>query len=1008
MHIRDIVEGMDVTDLVWLPAGLGGGLYVARVAAEFGPLALPPWGVALLAVVCAVAGMVVARWARRRLDLRPLLAAWIYVLYPAFDPGVAVGVGFVALVGTIVTHTGERPAAAKDRPAPAPALPVTVFCLALALYVLTLSPGLLAADNAEYQFVAHRLGVAHPPGYALYTMVGKLFTLLPLHTPAWRVNLFAAVTGALTLALVARTVQRLTGSGWGGGAAALALGVAPTFWAQSTTANIRSLTALFAAWCFDALVVLRQARRRGETGQRALSWFALGLGLGIGHHLSLGFLLPAFGLYLLVADPSLVRQPRRWIRPALIFSGSFVVLIYFPIRGAMGAVQAPPHLTTLDGFLEHVLALGFGGDMFAFLRGGVLPHRFVVLGDILVFEFGRPLLIAAGLGALALLWRDWRRFVLFGTGFGLYLFLVATYRAPQTVEYLMPAYLPVAVAVGYGAGAVARLRRWRPAGLWLVALVLLPGALRLSSHYPSFAALHHDRTAREYAEPILRDAPPEAVILANLHWSMAFRYLQWSEGLRPDVEVIYVYPRGESYAANWVSCIEASPDAQPECLAADLPDRPLIITDWYQAYEALPYRLLPFDQAFLVQRAPLFEPLPDLAPLDVSLEGNVRLVGYRLSDTALTPGRSLTVDLAWQPLGRWEHDYSFFVQLLGPGGLVGQGRDVIHPAGRYQAGEVVVDRYEVAIWPAVSPGDYGLVAGVYFTPEGGGWQRLTTPEGQDHAPLGTVRVESPTSPPVTLHRLRHRFLDGPTLVGADFDHSPDQPRRVYLHWQLPAGGGKGYDVRLLGDGEVGSQGRLPALAGGGYLTTAHDVADGALAVTVTPAGGEENARHVGAWGGLSPGPVPLPEPAPGSRFVPLGGEMALTGVEVRRDIVLPEEERGLLGAAEGDGEILQVDVHWLSLGALTRDRKVAVQALAWGANHDSVPALGAIPTLKWIRGTTVRDRHFMLVPEGASAEAALSLVVYDHFVQQESLALLDERLAKLGTLTPLGTLEKNP
>jgi len=1034
MGTKDAVKRTRAAIWIWLLAGLGGGLYAARTAVEFGPLALPWWGGALLAAVCALVGVALARQLRQRADLRPLLVAWGYVVYPVLDPRIATGLGFVALAGTLIANVEMARPAGKGHPAPQFVLPAIVFMLALALYVATLAPDLLTADNAEYQLVAHNLGVAHPPGYALHTMIGKLFTLLPLNSPAWRVNLFAAVTGALTLALVSRTVQRLTGSAWGGVAAVLALGVAPTFWAQSTTANIRSLTTLFTAWCFDALVafgqvlrqdsgqalrpfdvaqgkqgsgqVLRQGSgqaRQGGRRQRALSWFALGLGLGIGHHFSLGFLLPAFGLYLLVADPSLVRQPRRWIRPGLIFLSTFVVLAYFPIRGAMGAVLAPDHLTTLDGFLEHVLARGFGGDMFAFLRWGVLPHRFAVLGDILTFQFGGFLLVLAGLGALVLLWRDKRLFLLFVFGFALFYFLVATYRAPQTVEYLMPAYVPVAVAVGYVAGTVLRARRWSLAGPLLAALILLPGIVRLVSYYPSYATLHHDHTARDYAEPILSAAPPDAVILSNLHWSMAFWYLQWSEGLRPDVEVIYVYPRGESYAANWVACIEGTPDAQPECLDAG-PGRPLIVTDyWPREYGSLPHRFVPFGQAYLVQREPLFTPPPGLTSLDATLDDKVRLVGYHLSDEALTPGRSLVVHLAWQPIAEWKRDQSFFVQLLGPAGLVGQGKDAIHPAGRYQVGEVLVDRFEVAVWPAVPPGDYALVAGVYFTLEGAGWQRLTMPGGQDHVALGTVRVRAPTLPPVTLHPLHHRFVDGPTFIGVDFDHSPGQPRRVYLHWQLPASRGDGYTVQLMADGELIAQEHLPSLPGGGYLTTAHDVPAGALTATVRPAGGEGIARRVGPWGLSLSSPVPLPDPAPGSRFVPLGGEMVLTGVQTRRGIRLSAEERQLLGIPDGSGEVLQVDVSWLSLGALTRDRVVSVQALTWGVNHDSVPALGTIPTLKWICGTTVRDRHFLLLPHEGSGEADMELIVYDHFTHQP-LALLDDRLAKLGNMTPLGTV----
>lgn len=1006
MQVKSSLEKTRATTWLWLPIGLGGGLYVARIAAEFGPLALPWWGIASLAAVCAILGVAVARQLCTSFDLKPLLAAWLYVFYPTVDLGLAVGTGFVALVGTVIASPGTACPPNQDRATPRLTLPTLVFCLALTLYILTLAPDVLTTDNAEYQFVAHRLGVAHPPGFALYTLLGKLFTLLPLNNPAWRVNLYAAVTGALTLALIARTVQRLTGSMWGGLAAALALGVAPTFWAQSTTANIRGLTAFFTAWCFDALVAFGQAQQQEKTSRRSLAWFALGLGLGIGHHFSIAFLLPAFGLYLLIADPALVRQPRRWLQPGLIFLSTFVVLAYFPIRGAMGAVQAPDHLTTLDGFLEHVLARGFGGDMFAFLRWGVLPHRFTILGDILVFQFGRPLLVAAGLGTLALLWRERRSFLLFALGFGLFFFLVATYRAPQTVEYLMPAYVPVAVAAGYAAGTAAKLSRWSPAGSWLTALILLSGVFRLASHYPSFADLHHDHTGRDYAEPILRDAPPDAVVLSNWHWSTAFWYLQWSEGLRPDVDVIYVYPQGESYAANWVACIDATLDAQPECREAEPLDRPLIVTDWYSDYESLPYRFVPFDQAFLVQREPAFDPPTGLAVLDAKLENTVELVGYRLSEEVLTPGRSLVVHLAWQPLAEWERDYSFFVQLLGPVGLVGQGQDVIHPAGRYQVGEVLVDRFGLAVWPTVSPGDYALIAGVYFTPEEGGWQRLTTPEGQDHVSLGTVHVEALASPPVTLHRLDHRFVQGPKLIGADFDHSPGQSRRIYLHWQLPPETDDDYSVQLLADSAPVVQGHLPALPDGGYLTTAHDAPEGSLAVTIHTASSDGNLCHTGPWGLLSSSPVPLPHPSPSNRFVPLGGEMALTGVQMRQGIRLSPEERGLLGADPGPGELVQVDVRWLSLAALTRDRKVAVQALAWGANHDSIPALGAIPTLKWIRGTLVRDRHFLVLPEGAGGEVDLSLVVYDHFAQQQSLALLDDRLAKMGHMTPLGAVSQ--
>jgi len=75
------------------------------------------------------------------------------------------------------------------------------------------------------------------------------------------------------------------------------------------------------------------------------------------------------------------------------------------------------------------------------------------------------------------------------------------------------------------------------------------------------------------------------------------------------------------------------------------------------------------------------------------------------------------------------------------------------------------------------------------------------------------------------------------------------------------------------------------------------------------------------------------------------------------------------------------------------------------SQDDTVPALGAIPTLKWVRGSSISDVHFVSVPVGAQAgPLRLSLVVYDAFTMRK-LGVLDDRLAKLGPSVPLAQLE---
>src|SRR5262245_49257166 len=87
-----------------------------------------------------------------------------------------------------------------------------IVVAALVLYIATLLPGIGSGDTAEFQRVLPTLGVAHPTGYPLYTILGWLWTRLPIGTPAWRVSLFSAVAAALAVGvvyLVARAIGQM-------------------------------------------------------------------------------------------------------------------------------------------------------------------------------------------------------------------------------------------------------------------------------------------------------------------------------------------------------------------------------------------------------------------------------------------------------------------------------------------------------------------------------------------------------------------------------------------------------------------------------------------------------------------------------------------------------------------------------------------------------------------------------------------------------------------------------
>jgi hypothetical protein len=232
----------------------------------------------------------------------------------------------------------------------------------LLLYLATLNPSVLPADNGEFQIVAWKLGIAHPPGYPLYTLVGFLFARL-FTSPAFALNLLSTILAAITLVLVNRTIRSVTRSILAGLLAAALLGVSTTFWAQATTANIRMPTAFFTALCVYLLV----KRSQRPTPRPLPVAFALAFSLGLGHHVSLIFPGLFFILYLVLIEPALLKQPRRWIKPLLVFLLGLIVLLYLPLRGATGGTLADGESMTRlmqpAQFVDYISARGFEGSL---------------------------------------------------------------------------------------------------------------------------------------------------------------------------------------------------------------------------------------------------------------------------------------------------------------------------------------------------------------------------------------------------------------------------------------------------------------------------------------------------------------------------------------------------------------------------------------------------------------------------------------------------------------------
>ena len=76
------------------------------------------------------------------------------------------------------------------------------------VYCFTLAPSVVHIDSGELAAVQATLGIAHPTGYPIFTIIGHAFLRLPIPgTVIFRLNLLCAVWCSLGVVLAALTIK---------------------------------------------------------------------------------------------------------------------------------------------------------------------------------------------------------------------------------------------------------------------------------------------------------------------------------------------------------------------------------------------------------------------------------------------------------------------------------------------------------------------------------------------------------------------------------------------------------------------------------------------------------------------------------------------------------------------------------------------------------------------------------------------------------------------------------
>ena len=251
-----------------------------------------------------------------------------------------------------------------------------VFIGIAILYMITLATTITATgDSSEMVVSPYVLGVAHPPGYPLFTLLGHLFTYLPIFNIAYRINIFSMFFSLLALVFCFEILKKLIKNDLISIICVAFLAITRLIWEYSIVAEVFALNNFFVLLLFYIVI------KWEETGSRNIVYlFCFLLGISLTHHQTVLFLTPAFSLFFYQNRAKL--KGVNYFYTALLFFIGLTPYLFLPFA----ASRMPPlnwdDPTTFEKFI-HII------------KRGDYPSPVVYLDHLFDWQYGQLYLYLA-------------------------------------------------------------------------------------------------------------------------------------------------------------------------------------------------------------------------------------------------------------------------------------------------------------------------------------------------------------------------------------------------------------------------------------------------------------------------------------------------------------------------------------------------------------------------------------------------------------------------------------
>ncbi len=259
------------------------------------------------------------------------------------------------------------------------------------VYKITICPTVEYIDSGELALACKNLGIAHPTGYPLYTLLGRLASLILWGELINKMNLLSLVFTSLASGFLYLSVTDFVSlmkleAQWKdliAFATALFASFTPVWWAQGTTNEVYSLNLLLitiSLWTFFRYLNFNQ------TKWLFLSSYSLGLSLT--NHLSAIYIIPAFALFVIF-----LWRKKKIRGDLLLYSAIFLVIplsvyLFLPIRARFSPFLNWGGVDDLYFLYKHISGWQYRIWMFTDFNPSALIDKIASTASLIYRQFG--------------------------------------------------------------------------------------------------------------------------------------------------------------------------------------------------------------------------------------------------------------------------------------------------------------------------------------------------------------------------------------------------------------------------------------------------------------------------------------------------------------------------------------------------------------------------------------------------------------------------------------------